>query len=477
MELTPPCFLRDKEVTAVLFSSNVFLYFYIPIVLVLYYLSPRKLRNLTLFIVSLVFYGWGEPVYVLLMAATILLNYLFGGWVWQRKSNGRNAKWVLAFGVAANLLILGYFKYATFLLTNLQSILPFMASVKVPQITLPIGISFYVFQSMSYIIDVYRDDAPVQKNPITFGTYVTLFPQLIAGPIVRYADVALQLNERRENVTQLASGIRRFVTGLAKKVLLANQMGLLWEQLQTQPGTLAAWVGIAAYSLQLYFDFSGYSDMAIGLGRMLGFEFLENFNYPYIAKSVTDFWRRWHISLSTWFREYVYIPLGGNRKGLPRQIVNLLIVWGLTGFWHGASWNFLLWGLYYGLLLILEKTVLLKLLKRLPAFVGHVYTVVIFLLGWALFYFEDMTQLGAFFAKAFRFTATGITGYNLILGYLPLLLVAAVAATPLGANCYKKLREKSWTDYAVIAAVAVSLVLCIAALASQSYNPFIYFRF
>ncbi len=409
-----------------LFSSNVFLYFYIPIILVLYYLSPRKLRNLTLFVVSLIFYGWGEPVYVLLMAVTILLNYLFGAWIYRCKSRGQSAKGVLIVGVAANLLILGYFKYATFLLESLQSVLPFLAGMKVAQIMLPIGISFYVFQSMSYIIDVYRDDAPVQKDPIAFGTYVTLFPQLIAGPIVRYADVARQLVERRENVTQFASGIRRFIVGLAKKILLANQMGALWESLQTQPGTLAAWVGIAAYALQLYFDFSGYSDMAIGLGRMLGFEFLENFNYPYIAKSITDFWRRWHISLSTWFREYVYIPLGGNRKGLSRQILNLLIVWGLTGFWHGASWNFLLWGLYYGVLLILEKVVLLKLLKKTPGVLCHIYTMLAVLLGWALFYFEDMGALGTFFTQAFTLTATGITGTNLILAYLPLFAVAVL---------------------------------------------------
>ena len=460
-----------------LFSSNVFLYFYLPIVMALYYLSPRKIRNLVLFVVSLVFYGWGEPVYVLLMVATILLNYLFGGWVYLRKLKGKNAKWVLAAGVAANLLILGYFKYATFFMENLQAILPFLRSVTIPQVTLPIGISFYVFQSMSYIIDVYRDDAPVQKNPITFGTYVTLFPQLIAGPIVRYADVAEQLSTRRENVTQFASGIRLFIIGLAKKVLLANQMGLLWDNLQTQPGTLAAWVGIAAYSLQLYFDFSGYSDMAIGLGRMMGFEFLINFNYPYIAKSVTDFWRRWHISLSTWFKEYVYIPLGGNRKGLPRQIINLLIVWGLTGFWHGASWNFLLWGLYYGLLLILEKTVLLKLLKKVPAAVCHLYTVLIFMLGWALFYFVDMGQLIAFFGRAFTLSATSTTGINLILGYLPLMLVTAVAATPLGACCWRRIKEKTWAQYAAIAVCAVLLMLCVASLASQSYNPFIYFRF
>ncbi len=460
-----------------LFSSNVFLYFYIPIVLVLYYLSPRKLRNLTLFLVSLFFYGWGEPVYVLLMAATILLNYVFGAWIHNRKAKQKNAKGVLAFGVAANLLILGFFKYTGFLLESLQSVLPFMGSIKIPQISLPIGISFYVFQSMSYIIDVYRDDAPVQKDPITFGTYVTLFPQLIAGPIVRYADVAQQLVSRRENVKDFASGVRLFIVGLSKKVLLANQMGAMWDTLQTQNGTFTAWVGIAAYSLQLYFDFSGYSDMARGLGRMLGFEFLENFNYPYISKSITEFWRRWHISLSTWFREYVYIPLGGNRKGIKRQIVNLLIVWGLTGLWHGASWNFLLWGVYYGILLIIEKVVLLKVLEKVPNALRHIYTMFIVLLGWALFYFEDMTALGAFFTRAFTLNGSAATEINTVLGYLPLFLVSVLAATPLGAVCWKKLREKKGMAWAGIGIAGVLLLLCVAALASSSYNPFIYFRF
>ena len=460
-----------------LFSSNVFLYFYFPIVLLLYFVTPRKWRNLALFLVSLFFYGWGEPVYVLLMVATILLNYIFGAWVQIRKDKGKSAKTVLAFGVAGNLLILGFFKYAGFVVENLKAILPFMAGISVPEISLPIGISFYVFQSMSYIIDVYRDDAPVQKDPIAFGTYVTLFPQLIAGPIVRYADVAQQLKTRRETVTGFASGVRLFVVGLAKKVLLANQMGAMWEILQTEPGTLAAWVGIAAYSLQLYFDFSGYSDMARGLGRMFGFEFLINFNYPYISRSITEFWRRWHISLSTWFREYVYIPLGGNRKGMLRQILNLLIVWGLTGLWHGASWNFLLWGLYYGILLIIEKVILLRVLEELPNFLRHIYAVVIVMMGWALFYFVDTAQLGAFFARAFSFTATGTAGINTILGYLPLMLVTVVAATPLGAWLWHKVRAKTWANYASIAVAAVLMLLCVTALVSQSYNPFIYFRF
>ena len=460
-----------------LFSSNVFLYYYIPITLILYFLCPRKWRNVVLFLVSLVFYGWGEPVYLFLMVATILLNYVCGFLIHRRRERGQKAKAVLAAGVAANLVILGFFKYAGFLVESLQAVLPFLRGIPVPEITLPIGISFYVFQSMSYIIDVYRDDAPVQKDPIAFGTYVTLFPQLIAGPIVRYSDVAQQLVSRRENIRDFAAGIRLFVVGLGKKVLLANQMGALWELLQGQPGTLAAWVGIAAYSLQLYFDFSGYSDMARGLGRMFGFEFLINFDYPYIARSITEFWRRWHISLSTWFREYVYSPLGGNRKGLRRQILNLLIVWGLTGLWHGASWNFLLWGLYYGILLILEKTVLLKLLKKTPKALCHVYTMVIVMLGWALFYFEDTGALFAFFGRAFTPAETSVQGLNAILGYLPLLAVSVLAATPLAARCYQRLKDKPWVDYAMLPVGAAILLLCAAALASQSYNPFIYFRF
>ena len=459
-----------------LFSSNVFLYFYIPIVLGLYFLVPRSWRNVVLFLVSLFFYGWGEPVYVLLMVATIALNYICGYFIHRRKEQGKSAKTALVVGVVLNLSILGFFKYAGFLMGSLQSLLP-MVKLPVPEVALPIGISFYVFQSMSYIIDVYRDDAPVQKNPIAFGTYVTLFPQLIAGPIVRYADVAQQLQNRREKLDVFASGVRLFVVGLAKKVLLANQMGALWEYLQTQPGMLAAWVGIVAYSLQLYFDFSGYSDMAIGLGRMFGFEFLINFNYPYIARSITDFWRRWHISLSTWFKEYVYIPLGGNRKGLKRQIVNLLIVWGLTGFWHGASWNFLLWGLYYGVLLILEKVFLLKWLEKLPGAVRHVYSMLAVLLGWALFYFEDITALGGFFGRLFGFAATPGAAITQILAYLPLVCVTVVAATPLGKKLYDRVKDRPWCGYAALVGTAALLLLCVAVLVSQSYNPFIYFKF
>ena len=445
--------------------------------MLLYYISPRRLRNPVLLLWSLVFYGWGEPVYLFLMIATIVLNYFFGYWVHTRQSRGQSAKAVLAIGVAANLLALGFFKYAGFFVSSLKAVLPFMAAVPAPEITLPIGISFYVFQSMSYVIDVYRNDAPVQKNVLTFGTYVTLFPQLIAGPIVRYKDVAEQMDQRHENVADFASGMKLFMVGLGKKVLLANPMGNLWNLLQPQQGTAAAWIGIIAYALQIYFDFSGYSDMARGLGRMFGFEFLENFNYPYISKTITEFWRRWHISLSTWFKEYVYIPLGGNRKGPARQIINLLVVWGLTGFWHGASWNFLLWGLYYAVLLIVEKLFLLRWLKKLPAFVGHIYSMVLVLLGWALFYFEDLGALGAFFGKLFVPTATTVQGTNLILGFLPILLVSVLAATPIGKTLAQKWEGKPAVRYGAIAACAVLMLLCVAALASQSYNPFIYFRF
>ena len=456
-----------------IFSSNVFLFAYLPVVLLLYYISPRKLRTPVLLFWSLLFYGWGEPVYLLLMMATIVMNFVFGWVIHSRKTQGKTPKTALAIAVAANLLTLGFFKYAGFLL----GLLPFIPQNILPEISLPIGISFYVFQSMSYVVDVYRDDAPVQKNVLTFGTYVTLFPQLIAGPIVRYKDVAYQMDNRRENVADFASGVYLFMVGMGKKVLLANPMGNLWNLLQVQDGTLAAWAGIIAYALQIYFDFSGYSDMARGLGRMFGFEFLENFNYPYISSSITEFWRRWHISLSTWFREYVYIPLGGNRKGKCRQILNLLTVWALTGLWHGASWNFVLWGLYYALLLIAEKLFLLKLLQKLPKFLGHVYSLFAVLLGWALFFFEDTVALGGFFRKLFIPAATGAQGLNLVLGFLPLMLVAMFAATPVVSRFFAARQEKTWVRYGRIGFALIVLVLCVASLASQSYNPFIYFRF
>ena len=459
-----------------IFSSNVFLFAYLPIVLLLYYVLPKAWRNPVLLVTSLIFYGWGEPVYLFLMIATIAVDYFCGLLIGKYQDRPKAQKAVLITGVVLNLASLGFFKYAGFFAQQYNAI-AFLPDISVPEISLPIGISFYVFQSMSYIIDVYRKDAPMQKDPVAFGTYVTLFPQLIAGPIVRYADVAQQLQKRQENVSDFASGVMLFMIGLGKKMLLANPMALLCEEMMVASGTAAAWAGIAAYTLQIYFDFSGYSDMARGLGRMLGFEFLPNFDYPYISRSVTEFWRRWHISLSTWFKEYVYIPLGGNRKGLARQIINIAIVWALTGFWHGASWNFLLWGVYYAILLILEKTFLLKLLNKLPRFIGHIYAIFTFMMGWVLFYFTDLGQMGHFLGNLFRPTATSAENLHFIAAFLPLMAVAVFASTPVAARFHEKYASRPLIRWGSLAAAAVVMLLCVAALASQSYNPFIYFRF
>lgn len=446
-----------------LFSSNVFLFVFLPAVLALYYLSPRPWRNPVLLGFSLLFYGWGEPVYLFLMLGVIVLDYFCGLWIAGQQSIGKNGRMPLILGIAANLLILGFFKYSALVVGRML-------------VPLPIGISFYIFQSMSYLVDVFRNQAPVQRNVLTFGTYVTLFPQLIAGPIVRYTDVAEQLERRQENAARFASGVETFVVGLSKKMLLANPLGELWLLLQNQTGAPAAWMGLAAYTLQIYFDFSGYSDMAIGLGRMFGFEFLENFNYPYVSASITEFWRRWHISLSTWFREYVYIPLGGNRRGLPRQMINMLAVWLLTGLWHGASWNFVLWGGYYALLLIAEKCFLLKLLDRLPGLVGRVYAMLAVMVGWALFYFEDFRALIAFLGRLFSWQSSPEVVPQM-LGYLPIMLIGVVCAMPWGRNMVRRCRTNTGVQAARMAAGAVLVLLCTAALVSQSYNPFIYFRF
>lgn len=460
-----------------LFSSNVFLFAFLPSVLIVYYLSPRCLRNPVLLLFSLFFYGWGEPVYLLLMIGVIILNYIFGLLISSAKEQGKSAKPALIAAVIGNLLILGYFKYTSFVMEGLSALIPMMSKIRVPEISLPIGISFYVFQSMSYVIDVYREDTTAQKNVLTFGTYVALFPQLIAGPIVRYRDVAQQMVSRKESVSAFASGIIRFSIGLGKKVLLANPMGNMWNLLQSQPGTLAAWIGLIAYTMQIYFDFSGYSDMAIGLGRMFGFEFMENFNYPYISRSITEFWRRWHISLSSWFREYVYIPLGGNRCRTPRHIFNMAVVWMLTGIWHGASWNFVLWGLYYVFWLIIEKYLLLGIIEKLPPVFRHIYAMAIVTLGWALFYFEDMSALGCFLTKLFTFNACTNEALNIISAYLPLMLVTIIACTPLPKRLLGRYADAPVLAYVKTFAAMIMLMLCVAALASQSYNPFIYFRF
>ena len=454
---------------------------FLPITLALYYITPKKFRNLTLFIVDLVFYAWGEPMLVILMLVSIAVNYTAGILIGLNREKKKLTKTVFILDIIINLGLLGFFKYAGFIGETLNIVLPFL-NIPVIEVALPIGISFYTFQTMSYTIDVYRNTVKMQKNIITFGTYVSLFPQLIAGPIVRYEDVAEQLVNRKESLAQFTDGVKMFLIGLAKKILLANQMGALWDTLReggASAGVLGAWIGIIAYTFQIYFDFSGYSDMAIGLGRMFGFEFVKNFDYPYISKSVTEFWRRWHISLGTWFREYVYIPLGGNRKGLGRQLINIGVVWFLTGLWHGASWNFILWGLYFGVLLSIEKIFLLKLLKKIPSAFAHIYTIIICVFGWVLFYFEDIGEMGAFILRLFG--SDGIAAdaniKAVIFSYIPLLTAALLFSTPLPKKLYKMIKNPVAVGILDNALCILVMVICTAELVSSDYNPFLYFKF
>lgn len=472
-----------------IFSSLLFLFRFLPAVLVLYYLAPRPLRNLVLLLCSLVFYAWGEPVYIILMIVSILVSYTGGILVDRFKTQGkrRAARAALLGSSVVSLSLLGFFKYADFLIGTVDSLTG--AGINLLKIALPIGISFYTFQTMSYTIDVYRGEAKVQKNLISFGAYVTMFPQLIAGPIVQYKTIDRQLRTRKETAGQFAYGIHRFMIGLGKKVLLANNAGALWDTVSsmehTQIPVVMSWMGLAAYTFQLYFDFSAYSDMAIGLGHMFGFRFLENFNYPYISKSITEFWRRWHISLSTWFRDYVYIPLGGNRVGVWKHIRNILVVWMLTGIWHGASWNFVLWGLYYGILLLIEKFVLGKYLKKLPGVFQHIYCMFFVMLGWNLFVFDDMSA-GISFARALfgTYGAGFCSRETLYLLYnnavLMVLLILGSTQLPARAGNWicAKLRGKETILTIVKNVFYVGIFLMsVAWLVDASYNPFLYFRF
>ncbi len=448
----------------------------------IYYALPKRFRNLFLFFANLVFYAWGEPVLVVVMLFSTVVNYIYGIVIARYREKERAAKAILVTCIAVNLLLLGFFKYAGFITGLMKDLFPFMSALPEIDVPLPIGISFYTFQIMSYVIDVYRKETPAQKSLVTFGTYVALFPQLIAGPIVRYRDVAEQLDSRTESMELFTHGVKLFLVGLAKKVLIANQMSVLWETLlkyRSENGILGSWVGITAFSFQIYFDFSGYSDMARGLGNMLGFEFLVNFDHPYISKSITEFWRRWHISLGTWFREYVYIPLGGNRKGTARTVLNLLIVWFLTGFWHGAGLNFILWGLYFGVILIIEKFVLKNFLAKLPKAASHIYALVLIIIGWVIFYFEDTGEIFEYIRYMFSFSH-GIMGkeaLTLTVSYIPLILIAAAASTPLASRLYVRIKDMRFTWLAEAACALLCLLLCTAALVSSSYNPFLYFRF
>lgn len=464
------------------FSSTIFLCVYLPLVLLGYYICPKKGRNLFLLIVSLVFYAWGEPKYVFLMIFSILVNYIFGRLMDKNRGRKKRMKLLLVLSVVIDLGLLSVFKYTDFIITNVNAI--FGSSFDLLNIALPIGISFYTFQAMSYTIDVYRNDVRVQKNLIDFGMYITMFPQLIAGPIVRYADVQDQLAERSVTTADFSEGVMRFVVGLGKKVLLANQMGAVWSDIYALGGdvsALMAWTGAIAYTFQIYFDFSGYSDMAIGLGRMFGFKFPENFRYPYQSVSITDFWRRWHITLSTWFKEYLYIPLGGNRRGLARQALNLLIVWSLTGFWHGAGWNFVMWGLYYFVILFIEKLFLLKALDKLPKLFRHVYALLLIVIGWVIFASDDVSVLLPYLGSMFG--ANGAVGgmdvYTLFTKAV-LLIICCIASTELPKKLFLSaagaMNEKAaFTIKSVmtIALLALSMILLIG----DSYNPFLYFRF
>ena len=439
------------------FSSIVFIFYFLPLVLLFYYLSPNKLRNFTLLVFSLIFYAWGEPIYILIMLFSSISDYIHALIIDKYRGTFKS-KLALISSIAINLGLLGFFKYS-----NLG-------------IPLPIGISFYTFQTMSYSIDVYRNNVPVQRNLISLATYVTLFPQLVAGPIVRYLDVANDLKYRTHNSDKFYEGVYRFIIGLSKKVILANNLGIIWFNIKSTPSSqlsmLTAWLGIVCFTLQIYFDFSGYSDMAIGLGKMFGFTFLENFNFPYISKSITEFWRRWHMSLGIWFRDYVYIPLGGNRCSKTRWIVNIFIVWFLTGLWHGASYNFILWGLYFGFILMLEKLFLLKILDNIPTVFNHIYALLLIIVGFVIFELTDISSIINYLSAMFinnKFIDKSF--YYYFIPNIALLIFSILASTPI----FKHILDK----YEIIRFICLifGMIISVAFLVDSSFNPFLYFRF
>ncbi len=470
------------------FSSLLFLFRFLPAVLILYFIAPASLKNLVLFLVSLVFYAWGEPKYIVLMLLSILVSYSGGRLVdyFLREGRQRAARLSLILSVGIGLSFLIYFKYADLILRTVSD--AFHADIPLLNLALPIGISFYTFQTISYIIDVYRGSARMQTNFISYGAYVTMFPQLIAGPIVQYKTIDRQLRDREHSAERFADGVNRFVTGLGKKVLLANNAGALWDYIKVMPASsmpvLTAWLGLAAYTFQIYFDFSAYSDMAIGLGKMFGFEFLENFRYPYMSRSVTEFWRRWHISLGTWFREYVYIPLGGNRVSKPKFIRNILIVWMLTGIWHGADWSFLGWGLYFGLVLLAEKLFLGKYLEQSPGFIQHIYTMLLIMIGWYIFTISDTASGAAFITALFGAGGSFAGGESIYLLYTNalLLVLLILGSTDLPARAagivLSKVQEHDMVCVLLRSGYYIVIfLLSVAYLVDATYNPFLYFRF
>ena len=479
------------------FSSLVFIFLFLTGTLLIYYLVPKKLKNTVILLSGLIFYTWGEPIYVVVMILSTLIDYFAGLIIWKFGENRHIRRTCLIVSIVMNLTLLGMFKYSGFVVENINAIagqqvlnineLYFLGIKVLPLNMLPIGISFFTFQSMSYTIDMYRGEIEVQKNPINFAAFVTLFSQLVAGPIVRYSDISKELNDRVINIDLVYEGIVRFITGLGKKVLIANSVGQVWDTVLahvtagTQVSIATSWIGIIAYTLQIYFDFSGYSDMAIGLGKMMGFTFPENFNYPYLSKSVAEFWRRWHITLGAWFRSYVYIPLGGNRKGLGRTVLNLAIVWLLTGIWHGANWTFIIWGVMYGVLIIIERLFFGKVLEKLPGWIGWLYTMFFVVIGWVLFASPNIGT--AFSYMGNMFGASGVLADNetvyLLLNYGILLILGIFAST----DAWKIIvthTEKRFPDlvhWAMPFCKAAVFALSVAYIADASYNPFLYFNF
>lgn len=467
------------------FSSLIFLFRFLPIFLICYFIIPEKyikVRNLILFIFSLIFYAWGEPVYICLMLFSTIFDYINGLLIEKFKPKTKGSKIVLLISIIGNLTLLGIFKYTDFILENINNI--FNLSFELPNLLLPIGISFYTFQTLSYTIDVYRGTVNAEHNIISFGAYVSMFPQLIAGPIVQFKTIANELNQRVHNMGNFYLGSKRFCIGFIKKVFLANNIGFLWSEILNNylnNSVITLWLGLICFAFQIYFDFSGYSDMAIGLGKIMGFNFLENFNYPYISKSITEFWRRWHISLSSWFKENVYIPLGGNKKGFKRQILNIAIVWFLTGIWHGASWNYILWGVYFGVLLIIEKLFLLKKFEKVPNILKHIYTIFLILIGWCIFSIEDVNILFNYLISLFGFNGLGFIDNQFIYylqNYGILLIICFLASINVYSQLYKivkiqHIKVRYVEDFCIICLFIIS----IAMLVNSTYNPFLYFRF
>ena len=466
------------------FSSMTFLFAFLPLTLLAYYAVPKKAKNLVIMITGFLFYAWGEPLYVLLMLLTVAIDYASGLLLDKFDNDQKKRLTVLIVSVILNLAFLGVFKYTSFIVTNINNI--FGTAIVDPELPLPIGISFYTFQAMSYVIDLYRREIKVQKSFVSFAGYVTLFPQLIAGPIVLYSDVEKELYDREITYSKIGDGVSIFIRGMAKKVLLANTIGAVWTLVKAMDyGTLpaaTAWIGILCFTFQIYYDFSGYSDMAIGMGKMLGFNFPPNFDHPYLSKSITEFWRRWHMTLGGWFRSYVYIPLGGNRVSKWKHVRNILVVWMLTGLWHGASWNFVFWGLYFGIILLIEKFFLKKWLEKLPSFFQWLYAFILVVFGWVLFEMPSIETIGSFFAAMFGLNGAGFADTQsvwLVVSNITVIVLSAICATNLPRKLFRAAHSR-WQHAANGTRLTVELVLlfiCLCYLVTSTYNPFLYFNF